>query len=145
MRTNLVHHARRTGAALVIGLVPICVAAQQGAAPAVELPAPPQGAWPKAEQRQGRYFSFWAPVGWNVTESTNGVDLLNPSGTQAINFVGLEGTPGSITPVQAVQRLAGWIKLRDLKFSSIVNRPSQGGFDSAELLFSYSDSTGRPF
>ena len=96
--------ARRTGAALLIALLPATVARAQ-AGQAAAIPTPPQGAWPRIEARQGSYFAYAAPVGWNVTEGTNGVDVMNPGANEGLNFMWLEGSRGSVTPRDRIEWL----------------------------------------
>ena len=64
-------HSRFQALAIVLAIVPVSSALAQNGTAAI--PAPAQGAWPKATPRQGQYFSWAEPVGWKVTESTNGV------------------------------------------------------------------------
>jgi len=132
---------RTVGALLLLALLPATAALAQ-AAP--EIPAPPQGAWPKAEPRQGRYFAYVAPVGWNVSETTNGVDVLNPNANEGLNFVGLEGSRGGATPRERIEWLFGQLRASNLRFLAIQDRPSQNGFDTSEFLYSYTDAQGRP-
>jgi hypothetical protein len=143
MRTDRFQSARRTGAALLIALLPATAArAQSGQAAAI--PVPPQGVWPRTEARQGRYFAYAAPVGWNVSESTNGIDVMNPSANEGLNFMGLEGSRGSTTPRERIEWLFELLKTTNFAITAVLNRPSQNGFDTAEFLYSYSDAQGRP-
>ena len=105
MNASSPHRARRAVAAMLLGAIPILSAAAQGARPGPPIPAPEQGAWPKTELRHGQYFSYPAPLGWQANESTNGVDLGNRDGSEGVSFVGLEGTPGSISPRQQIEKI----------------------------------------
>ena len=131
---------RTVAALLVLALLPAGAALAQ-AAP--EIPAPAQGAWPKAEPRQGRYFAFVAPVGWNVTEVPNGIDVMNPRENEGINFIGLEGSPGYATPRERIEFLFQQLKVRSFTITAMIERPSQNGFDTSEFLYSYVDVQGR--
>lgn len=144
MNTRFFQGARRAGAAILIGLISVASAAPQAPGRASGIQRPEQGAWPKTELRQGRYFSYPAPVGWQASESTNGVDLGNPDGSQGVSFVGLEGTPGSSSPRQQIEKIGQLLKLRNFTIIEMRPRPSQNGFDTAELMFSFFDANGRP-
>ena len=115
--TNFFHHTSRAGVVVLIAMIPVCVAVPQAKGSASEIQTPAQAAWPKTQLRQGRYFSFAAPAGWQVSESTNGVDLAHPDGSEAISFVGLEGSPGSSSPVQQIQMIGQVLGLRRLEFT----------------------------
>ena len=142
MISPFLFHARRIVIACVIGLLPTASVRAQ-AIHAVPSPrTPEQGAWPKTTMRQGRYFSYAVPVGWQSDESTNGVDLGNPDGSEAVNFVGLEGSPGSSSPRQQIEKLGQMLKVRFV-ISETRPRPFQNGFDTAEFLFSFVDQKGR--
>jgi hypothetical protein len=143
MNASFLSHARRTAAAVLLGVIPMAAASPQTGRPAQAIPAPEQGAWPKTQLRQGQYFSYPAPVGWQANESTNGVDLGNRDGSEGVSFVGLEGTPGSSSPRQQIEKIGQLLKLRNLVITGMQPRPSQNGFDTAELIFSFSDATGR--
>lgn len=135
--------ARLVGAALLFALLPAGAAlAQAGAAAAI--PAPPQGAWPESQPRQGRYFAFVVPVGWTINETPNGVDIMNPGANEGLNFLGLEGSRGSMSPQQRIEWLFQQLKATNFRFTEIQNRPSQNGFDTSEFLYSYTDAQGRP-
>ncbi len=148
MKTNFFNRTFQAGAAFAAGLACIlpvsCFAGPQSTGAASGIPAPAQGAWPKTQLQQGRYFSFAAPAGWQVSESTNGVDLMNPDGSQGISFVGLEGTPGSSSPRQQIEKIGQTLRLRSLKVTETRKRPSQNGFDTAEFLFSFTNPKGHP-
>lgn len=143
MNSSFCHNLRRAAAVAFVGMLPVCSASPQGTAAAAVIPAPPQGAWPRTELRQGRYFSFPAPIGWQVSESTNGVDLVNPDGSQAVSFVGLEGTVGTSSPRRQLEILSQWAKMGGLTITETRPRPSQNGFDTAEFLFTFTDAKGR--
>lgn len=137
----------RAGAAITAGLIGVLPApglsqttSQRSAS---ELPPPSQGAWPKTSIQQGRYFSFAAPAGWQVNETTNGVDVMNPDVSEGINFVGLEGTPGMSSPSEQIEKIGQALGLRNLRIAETRSRPSQHGFDTAEFLFSFTDTRGR--
>src|SRR5205823_2447026 len=111
--------------------------------PASEIPAPGQSIWPTTFPQQGRYFSFAAPAGWHVTETPNGVDIANPDGAEAISFGGLEGTPGTSSPQRQMEKIGQALRARNLRIVQTLRRPSQHGFDTAEFVYSYTDSRGQ--
>src|SRR5437879_6414252 len=108
MKTNYRNHALQAGATLamlVACMTPISLLANpQVRRDSPDLPAPAQGTWPRINMQHGRYFAFAVPAAWQVTETTNGVDLLNPDRSETISFVGLEGTPGSSSPRQYIEK-----------------------------------------
>jgi hypothetical protein len=130
---------------ILIGLIPATSIVAQGGTGAVAIPAPAQGAWPKATIRQGQYFSWAEPVGWKVNESTNGVDIVNAADSkQAIAVYGLEGTPGSTTTRKNFEWVTGVLKMQHVYVSHVEDRPSQHGFEMAEFFFTFTDQYGTP-
>jgi hypothetical protein len=67
------------------------------AAPALTAAAPALER-PPLQAGQGRYFRWAAPAGWNVNETTNGVDLVAPDGTTLVSSALLHGGFGAMTP-----------------------------------------------
>lgn len=129
--------------AILFGTASVSSAAAQGGTDAIPVPA--QGTWPTATMRQGQYFSWAEPVGWKVTESTNGVDIVNATNSkQAIAVYGLEGTPGSTNTRKNFEWITGILKMQHVYVSHVEDRPSQHGFDMSEFFFTFNDQYGTP-
>jgi len=95
--------------------------------------------------RTGQYFAFPEPVGWKVTESTNGVDIgSNANSKQQIAVFGLEGSRGSTNPRAQFERFAEILKMQHVYVSHVEERPSQHGFDMSEFHFTFNDQYGTP-
>lgn len=127
-------------AAVLVCIIPVRAVAQGATEPAT----PVSATWPTMNIQQGHYFSFPVPVGWTYHEGSNGVDVTDLMEHAGYNFVGLEGTPGSITPRGQVERLLGWAKATNVRIVSTTNRPAQNGFETAEFIFTYVNSKGLP-
>ena len=145
---NVNHAAIRRASPLIIAAFVGLAAASCGASPQTrsaghDIPAPPQAPWPKASEQKGQYFSYMEPDGWKASETTNGVDLASADGTEAIGFVGLEGTPGSSSPRDFMNKITGALKFRNVTFTEQRRRPSQHGFATTEFLIRFADSKGR--
>ena len=95
--------------------------------------------------RTGQYFAFPEPVGWKVTESTNGVDIgSNANSKQQIAVFGLEGSRGSTNTRKHFELITGVLKMQHLYVEHLEDRPSQHGFDMAEFHFTFNDQYGTP-
>ena len=138
MRARLLTFATLLGAASVSSL------AAQGISTGA-VPAPEQGSWPSATMRQGQYFSWAEPVGWKVTETTNGVDIVSNANTkQQIAVFGLEGSRGSTDTRKHFEMITRVLKMQHVYVSHVEDRPSQHGFDMAEFHFTFNDQFGTP-
>lgn len=133
-------NCRAAFAAASVCSIPVSAFGQSATA----LPRTTSAEWPKINIQYGRYFSYPVPLGWVQQESTNGVDVTDPQEFAGYNFVGLEGTPGSITPRGHIERVLGWAKATNVRIVSTTNRPTQNGFETAEFIFSYVNGKGIP-
>jgi len=128
---------------VAMAAVPASAMLAQGTVAAAAIPAPPQGAWPKASMRTGQYFAFPEPLGWKSTETTNGVDIVSTSNNkQQIAVFGLEGTPGSTTTRKHFELVTRLLKMQHVYVEHVEDRPPQHGFDMSEFFFTFTDEQG---
>lgn len=75
---------------------------------------------------RGRYFSWAAPAEWKSSESTNGLTLTSPTGSEAVMYAILLRSQGEATPLQFLQfmlsRMPGYT---DFKVLSSKRLPDQ--------------------
>lgn len=125
-------------AAVILWAIP-ALASAQAAQPA----KPTQGAWPRTVVQQGRYFSYPVPTGWVSHESTNGVDASTPDENEGYSFVWLEGTPGNATIRHQLDLILSVNHNTNIRWVSTTPRPAQNGFETAEYIFTCTNSRGR--
>ena len=125
-----------------VAVIPLALSEPQTASAATAIPAPPK-ALADATVRRGQYFAYPAPAGWQTTENANSVLLVNPDGSEALAFAGLEGTPGSSSPRRQFELLLSLSKMRNVVVSDERRRPFQNGFDTTEFLLTFTDEKGR--
>ena len=95
---------------------------------------------PTLVRYQGRYFSYATPKGWRASESTNGVDMNSPDGSQQAFFILLLRNPGRSTPEQFALRTAQLMRYQNFRVLTANRIPNQPrGMVASELEFSYID------
>jgi hypothetical protein len=102
------------------------------------------GTRPTLEVRQGSYFRWASPPGWQVNETPNGVDIVAPDGLTGVSSVVAMGFPGAATPsdiiLSVVQAVPGLSNVRTLARRGLPEQPAgplRTPWQIAELEFSY--------
>lgn len=115
--------SRLTRSAILSSLVLILFSAVPAG---IQAQTPQVPARPILEAQQGRYFRWAVPIGWQSSETTNGVTLTSPDGITSVMFAILMRSHGLITPkdflVMLLQRLPGY---GDIQVGAIRNLPNQ--------------------
>lgn len=82
---------------------------------------------PVLQDRQGRAFAYSVPAGWQVTETSNGVDIAAPDGVTGVSASILVGGFGQPTPRQYLVQILRATGQTDARFVSIKTIPPRPG------------------
>lgn len=82
---------------------------------------------PVLKDRQGRAFAYSVPTGWQVTETTNGVDIAAPDGITGVSASILVGGFGQPTPRQYLVQILRATGQADARFLSVKTIPPRPG------------------
>lgn len=91
---------------------------------------------------QGNCFAYAIPPGWKANDTTNGVDLLSPDGSEYVYFSVLERMPGRQTPEGYLMMLGKTINVDRITIVSDEQGPAVPYFPKTRLIYFESSAHG---
>ncbi|NUN50558.1 MAG: hypothetical protein HUU15_17235 [Candidatus Brocadiae bacterium] len=97
-------------------------------APRVRTSAPPPVVRPTLVRKQGQYFAWSMPAGWQFNETANGVDIYAPDQKSGAGVAVVFNYPGSTTPEQIIDQVTELAGIRDPRTVNEQRLPDVPGY-----------------